>query len=53
MADRLVQAGVKVTAIGRRKARLDEFVQKHGKQMASAVPFDISAQENIPLFAAE
>ncbi|GAQ11655.1 uncharacterized oxidoreductase DltE [Aspergillus lentulus] len=53
MADRLVQAGVKVTAVGRRKDRLDEFVQKHGEQMASAVPFDISVQENIPKFAAK
>ncbi|GFF34985.1 uncharacterized oxidoreductase DltE [Aspergillus udagawae] len=53
MADRLIQAGVKVTAIGRRKDRLDEFVQKHGEQMASAVPFDISNIENIPKFAAE
>jgi NADP-dependent 3-hydroxy acid dehydrogenase YdfG len=53
MADRLVQAGVKVTAVGRRKDRLDEFVQKHGEKMTSAVPFDISVQENIPKFAAE
>ncbi|GIK02005.1 hypothetical protein Aspvir_006048 [Aspergillus viridinutans] len=53
MADRLIQAGVKVTAVGRRKDRLDDFVQKHGEQMASAVPFDISLVENIPKFAAE
>ncbi|KAF5856218.1 hypothetical protein ETB97_007694 [Aspergillus alliaceus] len=53
MADRLVEAGAKVTAVGRRKDRLDKFVQKHGEQMASAVPFDISVQENIPKFAAK
>ncbi|KAF7169689.1 hypothetical protein CNMCM5623_002353 [Aspergillus felis] len=53
MADRLVQAGVKVTAVGRRKHRLDEFVQKHGEQLASAVQCDISILENIPKFAAE
>lgn len=53
MADRLIQAGVKVTAVGRRKDRLDDFVQKHGEQMASAVPFDIAVLENIPKFASE
>ncbi|RHZ54706.1 hypothetical protein CDV55_102556 [Aspergillus turcosus] len=53
MADRLIQAGVKVTAVGRRKNRLDHFVQKHGEQMASAVPFDVSVLENIPKFASE
>ncbi|KAL2008470.1 hypothetical protein VTN00DRAFT_6664 [Thermoascus crustaceus] len=38
MADRLVEAGAKVTAVGRRKERLDEFVRKHGESKASAVP---------------
>ncbi|KAF7114440.1 hypothetical protein CNMCM5793_008744 [Aspergillus hiratsukae] len=53
MADRLIEAGVKVTAVGRRKDRLDDFVQKHGEQMASAVPFDVSVLENISKFASE
>lgn len=51
MADRLVESGVKVTAVGRRKDRLDEFVQKHGEEKASAVPFDLSESKNIPIFA--
>lgn len=53
MADRLVEAGIKVTAVGRRKNRLDEFVRKHGEQLASAVQFDITVHEDIPKFAAK
>lgn len=51
MADRLVESGVKVTAVGRRKERLDEFVQKHGEDKASAVAFDLADSANIPSFA--
>lgn len=32
MADRLVQAAIKVTAVGQRKQRLEEFVEKHGEE---------------------
>jgi NADP-dependent 3-hydroxy acid dehydrogenase YdfG len=48
MADRLIEAGAKVTAVGRRKDRLDEFVSKHGESKARAVPFDITHKEQIP-----
>ena len=41
MADRLIEAGVKVTAVGRRKERLEDFVSRHGESKARAVPFDI------------
>jgi short-subunit dehydrogenase involved in D-alanine esterification of teichoic acids len=53
MADRLVREGVKVIAVGRRKDRRDGFVQTHGKDKASAAPFDIAETEKIPRFASE
>lgn len=50
MANRLVQEGSKVIAVGRRQDRLDDFVKRHGKDRASAVKFDISKRENIDGF---
>lgn len=51
MADRLVETGVKVTAVGRRQERLDEFMRKHGEDKASAVAFDVSDISKTPAFA--
>lgn len=51
MADRFIETGVKVTAVGRRQGRLDEFVRKHGEDKASAVAFDISDISKTPTFA--
>jgi len=53
MADRLVDAGIQVTAVGRRQERLDEWVQKHGADRARGVVFDISRLDAIPQFMAE
>ncbi|KGO51987.1 Glucose/ribitol dehydrogenase [Penicillium expansum] len=53
MADRLIQSGVKVTAVGRRKQRLDEFVEKHGEGKASAMKYDVSDIDGAPQFAAD
>lgn len=53
MAHRLVLAGSKVTAVGRRKDRLDEFVTSRGADKASSVVFDITETKKIPQFAAE
>jgi NADPH:quinone reductase-like Zn-dependent oxidoreductase len=53
MAERLIQAGSKVTVVGRRKERLEEFVQKHGHSKSTAVPFDIGNLDKIPQFASE
>ena len=53
LASRLVQSGAKVTAVGRRKDRLDEFVEEHGTDKANGVQFDIGNLEKIPEFAAE
>ena len=53
MADRLVQEGAKVIAVGRRKDRLDDFVRRHGQGKASAVSLDIGNLQNINQFVAE
>ncbi|KAL2022919.1 hypothetical protein VTK56DRAFT_4134 [Thermocarpiscus australiensis] len=51
MADQLLEANIRVTAVGRRQERLDELVQKHGADKAHAVAFDISQLDAIPKFA--
>ncbi|KAJ5594620.1 uncharacterized protein N7459_000828 [Penicillium hispanicum] len=51
MADRFAETGLKVTAVGRRQERLDEFVNKYGADKASGVAFDISDTSKIPEFA--
>jgi len=53
MADRLIEAGAKVTVVGRRKDRLEEFTSRHSESKARAIPFDIGKREQIPQFAAE
>ncbi|KAL8727237.1 MAG: hypothetical protein Q9181_005784 [Wetmoreana brouardii] len=50
MADRLIQEGCKVIAVGRRQDRLDAFVHAHGPAKAAAVRFDISDHENMDGF---
>ncbi|KIN01480.1 hypothetical protein OIDMADRAFT_199063 [Oidiodendron maius Zn] len=50
MADRLIKADAKVTAIGRRQDRLDDFVKSHGESKASGVAFDITKLDEIPQF---
>lgn len=49
-ADRFIETGLKVTAVGRRKERLDDFVSKHGQDKADGVVFDISETDKIPGF---
>lgn len=51
MADRLVQEGSKVIAVGRRQGRLDDFVRRHGQEKASAIRFDITDRQNVDQFA--
>lgn len=51
MADRFAETGLKVTAVGRRQERLDEFVNKYGADRASGVAFDISDIPRISEFA--
>lgn len=52
LASRLVTSGAKVTVVGRRQDRLDEFVREHG-QNAKGVRFDIANLDEVPGFAAE
>lgn len=47
MAERLVEEGARVTAVGRRQDRLDELVRRHGEDKVRAIPFDIRAQDQI------
>ena len=51
LSERFVKAGIKVTAVGRRQDRLDEFVSKHGK--SGGVAFDLANTSKIPQFVAE
>jgi NAD(P)-dependent dehydrogenase (short-subunit alcohol dehydrogenase family) len=53
LSSRLLEAGAKVTVVGRRKDRLDEFVRVHVEQNARGVQFDISSLDAIPEFVAE
>ncbi|KAH7381836.1 hypothetical protein BKA64DRAFT_697655 [Cadophora sp. MPI-SDFR-AT-0126] len=50
MADQLARSGVKVTAVGRRKERLDAFVSEHGSKVAAAAPLDIGDMGGIVEF---
>ena len=52
LAARLVQEKSRVIVVGRRKERLDAFVDKYGKDNASAMPFDVLELDKIPSFAA-
>lgn len=50
LAERLVQEGVFVIAVGRRQANLDAFVSKVGSDKASGVVFDLVDTEKVPSF---
>lgn len=50
LAERLLNAGIKVSVVGRRKDRLDEFVQKYGADKVQAFPFDLANVSEIPQF---
>ena len=51
LAARVVAAGSSVIVTGRRKEKLEQFVQQHGNDKASAVPMDITNIDEIPGFA--
>jgi NADP-dependent 3-hydroxy acid dehydrogenase YdfG len=51
MADHFIAQDIKVTAVGRRKERLDAFVSTHGPEKASSTVFDITNLSEIPAFA--
>ncbi|KAL8682003.1 MAG: hypothetical protein Q9224_005399 [Gallowayella concinna] len=51
LASRFVEEGANVIVVGRRKDKLEAFVHQHGRDQATAVPFDITEMEKIPNFA--
>jgi NADP-dependent 3-hydroxy acid dehydrogenase YdfG len=42
LAERMINSGIFVIAVGRRKERLDELVQQHGSDKVAAEVFDVS-----------
>jgi short-subunit dehydrogenase involved in D-alanine esterification of teichoic acids len=51
LAERFINEGSYVIAVGRRKEKLEELVHKYGHDKVSAVPFDITKMNAIPAFA--
>ncbi|KAF2735342.1 short-chain dehydrogenase/ reductase-like protein [Polyplosphaeria fusca] len=49
-AEKIVEDGKKAIVVGRRKENLDAFVEKHGKDKAEAITFDITQVGTIPNF---
>lgn len=48
LAERMIDSGIHVIAVGRRQDRLDDFVTKHGSDKVSAEAFDVSDIAAIP-----
>lgn len=53
LAERLVNHGVFVIAAGRRKDRLDELVQKYGKDKVAAEVIDVGNLAALPSWTEE
>ncbi|KAI1766937.1 NAD(P)-binding protein [Hypoxylon sp. FL1150] len=53
LAERMIENGVFVIAVGRRKDRLDAFVSKHGSDKAAGSQFDITQLDQIESWAKE
>ncbi|KAM0478373.1 hypothetical protein ACHAP7_006047 [Fusarium lateritium] len=51
LAAKLIATGTKVIVVGRRRDKLDAFVEKHGKDNAKAVVFDVTQLSKIKDFA--
>jgi NADP-dependent 3-hydroxy acid dehydrogenase YdfG len=51
LAERMIENGVFVIAVGRRKERLDAFVAKHGSDKTAASQFDITNLEGMQSWA--
>lgn len=47
LAERMIENGIFVIGVGRRKERLDVFVAKHGSDKAAASQFDITNLDEI------
>jgi short-subunit dehydrogenase involved in D-alanine esterification of teichoic acids len=51
LAEKMIENGIYVIAVGRRQEKLDVFVSKYGKEKASAIQLDITDLSAIPSFA--
>ena len=51
LAERMIEKGVFVIAVGRRKDRLDALLAKHGADKIAVDNFDVSDVEAIPAWA--
>jgi len=51
LATKFVENGSKVIVVGRRQEKLDAFVEKHGKDKATPIQFDVTNLDGIPAFA--
>lgn len=51
LAERMVENGIFVIAVGRRRDRLDELVRAHGADKVAAETFDVSDLDAIPGWA--
>lgn len=52
LADKFIQEGSNVIAVGRRQDRLDAFVKRHGSERASSVQYDITDTAGLDAFVA-
>ena len=50
LASKIISEGSSVIAVGRRKENLEKFVHEHGKDKATAAPFDITKLDMIDNF---
>jgi short-subunit dehydrogenase involved in D-alanine esterification of teichoic acids len=51
LASKLIENGTKVVVLGRRRKRLQAFVETHGSDVSSAITFDITNLSGIKSFA--
>lgn len=51
LAERMIEQGVFVIAVGRRKERLEDLVQKYGADNCVAEGFDVTDLEALPTWA--
>ena len=53
LAERMIENGIFVIGVGRRKERLDAFVAKHGSDKAAASQFDITDFDKVEALVKE
>jgi len=51
LAERMIEAGIFVIAVGRRQDRLDELASKHGRDKIATEAFDVSQLDALPAWA--